>query len=206
MKDILVFDNITIAYAECTILNNFSLHLAPGEAVGLVGPSGAGKSSLLRMAAGLLRPASGRVHCAACRLAYVFQEPRLLPWKNVLTNVMLPLLARGVPRKQAIDRGRTCLKDMHLDQHADKYPGTLSGGMRQRVSLARAFAIQPDLLLFDEPFTGLDPSLREELRDLTESLLARYKTTLLHVTHDTRELAQSTSRIVSLDNQRSLFP
>ncbi len=199
MKPILAFCNVTMVHAEKTVLHDFSLQLEQGQAIGLIGPSGVGKSTLLRLAAGLVRPTDGIVHCSAKRLGYVFQEPRLLPWKTVLDNVALPLIARGIRRTEAHARSLDSLRDMHLEQHADSYPSTLSGGMKQRVSLARAFAIRPDMLLFDEPFTGLDPILRNQLRDITDHMLENRNVALLHVTHDTRELAQATSRIVQLE-------
>jgi NitT/TauT family transport system ATP-binding protein len=195
---ILCFDNIHMAYGAQTILANFSLQVESGEAIGLIGPSGAGKSTLLRLACGLILPDQGKVICSARRLGYVFQEPRLLPWRTVLDNVALPLMARGTPRKQSREQGMKLLREMQLKQCAQSYPGTLSGGMKQRVSLARAFAVEPDLLLFDEPFTGLDPDLRTQLRDLTDKMLEQRKVALLHVTHDTQELPRATNRIVEI--------
>ncbi|MEA4855390.1 ATP-binding cassette domain-containing protein [Solidesulfovibrio sp.] len=164
----------------------------------VLGPSGIGKSTLLRLAARLSRPTSGTVMLAVRRIGFVFQEPRLLPWRTALENVALPLLAMGVPLEQARTRAAAMLGRMGLAAFATSCPETLSGGMRQRVSLARAFVVEPELLLLDEPFTGLDPELRLSMRRHLDALLAASGAASLHVTHDIGDIPVRTNRILRL--------
>src|SRR5690606_9616016 len=155
--------SVSLSFGDLSILDTVDFTLRPGERVGIVGASGAGKSSLLKMAAGLLPTTSG-----ACVNSYrhpllVFQEPRLLPWRRVLQNVEIPLLAAGTAKQEAQARAYHWLGRVGLAASAHAWPHELSGGMAQRASLARAFALQPDLLLLDEPFSALDPALRADL-------------------------------------------
>ena len=160
------------------LLREFSLTAENGERIGLLGPSGGGKTTVLRLAAGLTRPDSGEIVRPAGRLAYVFQESRLMPWLTAAGNVTA---AAGCSRAEAL----AVLEDMELADEADSFPDSLSGGMRQRVNIARALAAQPSLLLMDEPFKGLDDALRE--RVIARILPRLEGCTLLLVTHDRRE-------------------
>ncbi|MFF0159283.1 ABC transporter ATP-binding protein [Streptomyces sp. NPDC005263] len=164
--------------------------VAPGEFVCLVGPSGCGKSTLLRIAAGLLRPSTGRLEIrtsSARPAAMIFQDYGIYDWKTVRANVRFGLDIQRVPRRAANARADEWLTRMGLADFAHAYPAALSGGMRQRVAIARALAVEPELLLMDEPFAALDAQLRmvlqEELLELTQTT----RTTTLFVTHSLEE-------------------
>jgi NitT/TauT family transport system permease protein len=186
------------------VLRGISLEVRRGEIVGVLGPSGVGKSTLLRLIAGLERPTRGRVEVVAARIGYVFQEPRLLPWCTAGENVALPLMAFGLRKAPALALAREFLMAMELGGREDAFPGELSGGMRQRVSLARALAVGPDLLLLDEPFTGLDPALRGNMLGLIDAAVVQSRAAVIEVTHDREELPAATGRIVYLDGERGL--
>ena len=150
------------------VLRKVNFTLEAGGCVVLTGPSGAGKSTLTRIMTGLLRPQEGSAHLTVRRVGFVFQEPRLLPWRTALQNVLLPCDAhQQEARRYALEM----LEAVGLGRATSLLPGELSGGMRQRVSLARALAVRPDLLILDEPFTGLDGPLREDMKALIESLV-----------------------------------
>ena len=150
------------------VLRKVNFTLEAGGCVVLTGPSGAGKSTLTRIMTGLLRPQEGTAHLTVRRVGFVFQDPRLLPWRTALQNVLLPCDAhQQEARRYALEM----LEAVGLGRATSLLPGELSGGMRQRVSLARALAVRPDLLILDEPFTGLDGPLREDMKALIESLV-----------------------------------
>lgn len=170
---------LTAAYGENIVLESCALTVPDGGRAALMGPSGCGKTTLLRAAAGLLRPASGSAD-AGGRVAFVFQEPRLFPWLTAEQNVAAVLPGRGG------GTARELLRRAGLSgAEAEKYPGELSGGMRQRVSLCRALAYGGDALLLDEPFKGLDEDLR---RSIAALILERASgAAILLSTHDARE-------------------
>lgn len=172
----------------------FTLRAAPGEFVALVGPSGCGKTTTLAIAAGLDTAFDGRVERPE-RLGMVFQSPRLLPWRTVRQNVELvrPRAERGDGRADGL------LAAMGLAAVAGHYPGQISLGMARRVALARAFAVDPDLLLMDEPFVSLDEATADRLRALLIERLAVRPATVLLVTHDLREAVSLADRILLLD-------
>lgn len=183
---------------ERSLYRNFRLEVATRSFVALLGPSGLGKTTLLNMVAGVDRAFEGRVVFAdgrAPRIGYAFQSPRLLPWRTVLQNVTLPLPKTG----EALAHARAILAEMGLGDAENVYPERLSLGMQRRVALARAFAIEPELLLLDEPFVSLDEANADRLRDLLADLVARHPTTVLFVTHDSREAVRLADRIVTLD-------
>lgn len=196
---------LSLRYGRHTVLNNVDLRLAPGERLGLLGPSGAGKSSLLRLAAGLLRPSTGQLRNTFHHPVLVFQEPRLLPWRHALDNVTLPLRAAGHSAAEAHAIAREWLARVGLDAAGQAWPGELSGGMAQRVSLARALALTPDLLLLDEPFSALDPALRQQLSDCCRDELDRRGAALLCISHDPHELLGLVDRCV-LVHQGKVVP
>ncbi len=179
-------------------LHDLRLTAGDGEFVCLVGPSGCGKSTLLNIISGLDPDA-----CASVRLdgrergrdiGFMFQEPRLMPWLTVLENVCLVL--EGVPEGEA--RATALLQAMNLGEVLNAYPGTLSGGMQRRVALARAFAIEPKLLLMDEPFVSLDAPTAARLRAMLIDLWQRQRSTVVFVTHDLREALALADRICFL--------
>lgn len=179
------------------VFRGFRLDVGPGEFVALLGESGLGKTTLLNIVAGLDRDYRGSVRFGTVspRLGYAFQNPRLLPWRTVLENVALPL----PPGEEGRRRARAMLGDVGLADLADAYPERLSLGQQRRVALARAFAIEPDVLLMDEPFVSLDEAGAARLRDLLRRLLAGRPATVLFVTHDRREAVELANRIVVLE-------
>ena len=172
------------------VLGPISLMVAPGETVALTGPSGVGKTTLLRIIAGLETGYKGAVDVQG-RLAFVFQEPTLLPWRTVEENI---ILTTGVDA----DAARLALAEVGLEDRAHDVPGQLSLGQQRRLSLARAFALKPHILLMDEPFVSLDAELAEEMMALFASLRAKYKVTTVFVTHAEQEARALASRIVRL--------
>lgn len=185
-------------------LRDLTLSVASGEFVCLVGPSGCGKSTLLNLIGGLDRDATARVelagHAPGREIGFMFQEPRLMPWLTVLQNVCLVLEgSEGGPRRaDAQAHARELLTAMELGDVLHAYPGTLSGGMQRRVALARAFAIEPQLLLMDEPFVSLDAPTAGRLRAMLIELWQRRGTTVLFVTHDLREALSLADRVCFL--------
>jgi len=188
MNHLLRFHGASKRYGGHLVLPPLDLALAPGDVVAVTGPSGIGKSTLLRLAAGLETPSTGLVVLRAQRIGYVFQEHRLLPWATALANVTLPLLALGEEPRAARRKAGALLESLGLGEFLKSYPAQLSGGMRQRVSLARALAVRPELLLLDEPCTGLDTSLKTEIRAMLQSFLDRSGAADILVTHDQRDI------------------
>ena len=191
-----------------TVLEDVSFDLARGEFVAIVGPSGCGKSTLLRIAAGLIEPSAGSVLYNGAPLlgvnldcAMVFQSFALLPWLTVMENVQLGLEARGLPPEERRRRANFYIDKVGLDGYEEAYPRELSGGMKQRVGFARALAVEPKILLMDEPFSSLDAlttiNLREELIDLfrdPEILI----TIAVLVTHTIEEAVELADRVIVL--------
>jgi NitT/TauT family transport system ATP-binding protein len=188
MTPILRFENVVKSYGRQRVIDGLSLEVRAGEVVGVQGPSGVGKTTLLRLALGIERPDSGRIECVARSIGYVFQEPRLLPWRTALENVALPLLALGWDKKRARKTALALLEKMGMGEAADRYPRQLSGGMAQRVDLARAFAPEPELLLLDEPFSALDAERRVSVRHELETMLRGKQYAVLYVTHHPYEI------------------
>lgn len=180
------------------LYRDFRLDVADRSFVALLGASGLGKTTLLNMIAGVDRDFTGEVRFSGAqspRIAYAFQSPRLLPWRTVLENVTLPLKGD----RESVERARGVLAEMGLADAGDVYPERLSLGMQRRVALARAFALEPELLLMDEPFVSLDETNADRLRDLLAELIERRPTTVLFVTHDSREAVRLADRIVVLE-------
>ena len=184
------------------VLDLLNLTVQPGEFVSLLGPSGCGKSTLLRLIAGLTPLTAGSLivdrrspDAAAADLAFVFQEPTLLPWLSVAANVELPLSLRGVaPAERSVTRRRV-LDLVRLSEKADAYPRQLSGGQKMRVSIARALALSPKILLLDEPFGALDEMTREHLNEELLTIRERHAWTAFFVTHSVAEAVFLSNRI-----------
>jgi NitT/TauT family transport system ATP-binding protein len=186
-------------YGRVCALDRVSLDIPAGEFVCLVGASGCGKSTLLSLVAGLDAPSAGRVEVAGgATPALMFQEPALFPWLTVAGNVGLPLRLRRVPRADRARRVAELLRAVHLDEVGRCRPHQLSGGMRQRVALARTLALDTPVLLMDEPFGALDAMTRDLLHDELERLWQERGLTVLFVTHNVREAARLGDRIVLL--------
>lgn len=168
---------------EPAILQDFNLDLPIGAGYCLSGPSGMGKTSILLVAAGLLAPRSGRVFNASRRPAFVFQDDRLLPWLDVEANLTFALSGH-FSRSEALARSRYWLERFGLSEHAGKLPGALSGGMRRRVNIARAMAMEPDLLLLDEPFSFLDKAMAQTCAEAIRGWREQQRGSILAVSHD----------------------
>lgn len=181
-------------------LEPVDLTIHPGEFVTIVGPSGCGKSTLLRLIAGLSPPTAGSIALSdghsPPHLAYVFQSPTLMPWASVQANVRLPLDLAGTSRAEADAKTRHALELVGLQEFARSYPRELSGGMQMRVSIARALATGPRLLLMDEPFGALDEITRNRLDREFSGLSARENLTVLFVTHSIYEAVFLSSRVL----------
>ncbi len=184
---------------------SFAVH--PSDRFVLLGPSGCGKSSLLKAVAGYLAPEEGAFHLRGRRITgpgpdrmMVFQEfDQLLPWKSVRDNIMFPLLATGrLPRKEARERAGYYIDKVGLGGFADAYPHTLSGGMKQRVAIARGMAMEPEILLMDEPFAALDALTRRTMQDELLRLWDETRFTVLFVTHSINEAIKVGNRILLL--------
>lgn len=184
---------------EHTALAGLRLQLADGEFVCVVGPSGCGKSTLLNLIGGLDRDMEGHIRFSAdasASIGFMFQEPRLMPWLSVLDNVALVL--GGEDRAAARARARTLLRAMGLGDVLEAFPGRLSGGMQRRVALARAFVIEPQLLLLDEPFVSLDAPTADRLRTMLMELWQRRRAMVVFITHDVREALALGDRVCFL--------
>ena len=187
------------------ILDGISFNVALGEFVSLLGPSGCGKSTLLRLVAGLTAPSSGTVEIDAMTpakaretVSFIFQDATLLPWRTVRANVALGLELEGVARERRDARVASMLALVGLDRVADAYPRQLSGGMKMRVSIARALATSPRVLLLDEPFAALDEMTRDRMNEELLRLRAEYGWTVLFVTHSVAEAVFLSDRILVL--------
>jgi NitT/TauT family transport system ATP-binding protein len=201
---IVALRSVTKVFANATVaLEAIDFEVHAGEFVSLLGPSGCGKSTALRLLAGLIAPSRGTVVWADGRdrrraetLGFVFQEPTLMPWATVFDNVYLPLRLQGLSKAAAAPRVRDALEGVGLAEAGRAYPRELSGGMRMRVSIARALVTEPTLLLMDEPFAALDEMTRFRLNDDLLRLYRTLRKTVVFVTHSVFESVYLSSRIV----------
>ena len=201
------FSRIDLAFSDRKILEQIDLEIARGEIVCLVGPSGCGKTTALRIATGLLAPTAGSVTFDGAPIlgprrdvAIVFQDygKALLPWRTAAGNISLALEAAGTPRASRAARIETLLAKVGLPDHADKYPSQMSGGMQQRLQIARCLAQEPAALMMDEPFGALDAMTRQELQDEMLEIAATTGATILFVTHDLEEAIYVGDRVIGL--------
>ncbi len=193
--------NVTKTFDELVILDRFNLTFNMKEVTCLLGPSGCGKSTILKMLSTLDKKYEGRIEgIEDKRISFVFQESRLLPWLTVRDN--LAYILEGIVASKYLDaRIDYFLEKVELMHFKHEYPNTLSGGMKQRVSLARAFATPHDILLLDEPFQGLDKELKDQLMTLLEKLIEEDRKTVIMVTHDQLEAKRLANRIIYLTDQ-----
>ena len=173
------------------VVNSLNLEIKSGEFISFLGPSGCGKSTLLRLIAGLDTPTSGQIKVESFGReffrSFVFQDAQLLPWRTLLDNVALPLELMGQEKSSRLEKARKAIARVGLSDAVDRYPAQLSGGMKMRVSLARALVTEPSLLLLDEPFAALDENTRYKLQEQLRELWIETKMTVIFVTHSVSE-------------------
>jgi NitT/TauT family transport system ATP-binding protein len=205
MTDAVDFKNLRVQYGATVIIDSLDLTLREGDFTCFLGPSGCGKSTMLRIIGELIEPAGGDVTVfgepagqAWDELGYVFQAPRLVPWRNAVGNIVLGLQLRGVSgsRKELRERAMDAMETVGITHLADRPAHQLSGGEQQRVAIARALAVQPKVLLMDEPFSALDVQTRRQLRQEIVSFWNKTGMTIVFVTHDVDEAIAVGSRVV----------
>jgi NitT/TauT family transport system ATP-binding protein len=202
MPSLIELNHVEKRFSTGTLaLQDLSLSVGAGEFVSLLGPSGCGKSTVLRLIAGLEHPSAGRMQVdnaapGSAKMSYVFQEPTLMPWSKVFDNVWLPLRLAGQSREQARGRVEAMLERVGLTSFAAAYPRELSGGMRMRVSIARALVSEPRVLLMDEPFAALDEITRERLNDELLIWAKALSLTTIFVTHSVFEAVYLSRRVI----------
>ena len=190
-----------------------TLHVAAGEFVSVVGPTGCGKSTLLNVAAGLLPATAGEVRVFGERLqginrraGYMFQSDALMPWRSAIANVMVGLQYRGLPDAEARAQAQAWLERVGLGGFGDRYPHQLSGGMRKRTALAQTLALDPDIILMDEPFSALDIQTRQLMENEVLALWAARRKAVLFITHDLDEAIAMSDRVVVLSAGPATHP
>jgi len=197
---VIEFQAVDKSFGELSVLRQLSFSVEAGQVVSFVGPSGSGKTTVLRLIAGLATPDGGRVLMEGRpRVAFVFQEPRLLPWVTARENIALVVRARGESKKAANREAEEWMERLDLQGFGHYYPAGLSGGMMQRVSLGRAFAHHPDILLMDEPLSGLDRELKSALLAQIKRLIREEGVTVAYVTHELPEALGLADRILVLE-------
>src|SRR5947208_3531672 len=201
----LELDDVRLSYTGAPVVDGLSLNVQPGEILVLTGPSGCGKSTVLRALAGLLRPDAGQVLADGQEVTrtsrdrgMVFQDSALLPWRTVRSNIELALQLRGEPRAKRRQRAEQWIDEVGLTGFADYLPKSLSGGMRQRVQLARGLAGAPRAVMMDEPFAALHAQTRAALQRLLIDSWGAHSTTIVFVTHDVDEALALGDRIAAL--------
>lgn len=197
--------NVSKNYGEVEALKDLSLEFPRGQLTSLLGPSGCGKTTLLKIIAGLLEPSAGEIEVDGVAVsgpgpdrAFVFQDFALLPWATVLRNVAFGLELRGVAKTEREDVARQYIDNVGLSGFENSYPHELSGGMRQRVGLARALSVDADVLLMDEPFSAVDEQTRRKFQEDLLSLVANENKTFIFVTHSIEEAVYVSDQIAIL--------
>lgn len=195
--------NLHVSYGEEVALHNVDLHIEKNTTCAIIGPSGCGKTTLLYAMAGLIKPNKGEIFINKQKLTNVrkntgviLQDFGLLPWKTVWNNVSFALLARDTSKSDASHKVENILKDLGIYEYKDKYPSELSGGQKQRVAIARTLALEPDLLLMDEPSSALDAMTKEHIQNIILSIYQQKPTTLITVTHNIEEAVFLGQKIV----------
>ena len=200
----ITFEHVSKSFDSLEIFHDLSLHVDANQIVAVVGPSGSGKTPLLKLVTGIVQPDEGTIAVAEGPVGYVFQEPRLLPWRTALDNVAAGLRAQGSNKEDARGRAAAWLERVGLSGFEHYHPAELSGGMAQRVSIARAFAVDPRILLLDEPFSNIDQTLKGSLMEILQSIIRERQTTAMYVTHDLTEALRLADRFVEISPERRL--
>tara|TARA_B100001146_G_scaffold93584_1_gene82920 strand:+ start:1497 stop:2225 length:729 start_codon:yes stop_codon:yes gene_type:complete len=196
----LKFTNVFKNYDK-SVLADISIEVEEGEFISILGPSGSGKSTILRLASKLIRPSRGEISYKNNKppsIGFVFQDATLMPWRNVLDNIILPLELNGVRRNISTKKAAEWIKKVGLEGKENSFPGELSGGQKMRVSLARSMVTDCDLLLLDEPFAALDEITRRKLEEDLLKIWKREKFTILLVTHSVNEAVYLSERVIVL--------
>lgn len=195
--------DLHISYGKEVALDNVNLNIEKNTTCAIIGPSGCGKSTLLYSIAGLIKPSKGTIYINGKELnnvrkntGVILQSYGLLPWKTVWNNILFTLVARNVSKGIAFTRTENILKELGIYEYKDKYPSELSGGQKQRVAIARTLALEPDLLLMDEPSSALDAMTKEHIQNIILRIFKQKPTTLLIVTHSIEEAAFLGQKIV----------
>lgn len=197
---VLQVQHLSHSFGPSEILQDISFNLEEGKVISVVGPSGGGKTTLLHLCAGFLDVEQGKVSNTFKSHAFAFQETRLLPWQTTLDNIAFGLKARGVKKQRRHQLATDIALRFGLEKKdLTKFPKDLSGGMRQRVSFARALVIEPQLLFLDEPFSALDIGLKQELQQILIQLISDRKLTVFFITHDLMEAVRLSDQIIVLD-------
>ena len=204
MSPILSLDDISLRYhsiaGETLAVSNLTFSVFQGEFLSIIGPSGCGKSSILSMLAGLIKPTSGKIRVCG-EIGYMLQKDHLLQWRTIRENALLGLEIQNKVTQKSIDLVDTLLDQYGLSDFKNHYPSQLSGGMRQRVALIRTLAIEPDILLLDEPFSALDYQTRLSVADEIGLIIKKEKKTAILVTHDISEAISLADRVLVLSNR-----
>ena len=205
MKEVLRFENVSMHYhskqGETIAIENMNFSVAEGEFLAIIGPSGCGKTTLLSLSAGLLTPTQGEVKTDGCSFGYMLQKDELFPWRTIEKNIFLPLEVKHTNTVEHRKQALALAEKYGLGKFLKSYPSTLSGGMRQRVALIRTLAVNPDVLLLDEPFSALDYQTRLSVCDDVYKIIRSEKKTALLITHDISEAISVADRVLVLSRR-----
>ena len=205
MKEILRFNDVSMHYhtrqGETIAVDNLSFSVAEGEFVAIIGPSGCGKTTILSLAAGLLTPTSGTVESSGVSFGYMLQKDELFPWRTIEKNIFLPLEIQKTNAPETRARAVALAEKYGLKDFLKSYPSQLSGGMRQRAALIRTLAVDPDILLLDEPFSALDYQTRLNVCDDVYKIIRSENKTAVLITHDISEAVSVADRVAVLSRR-----